>query len=69
VTVTAATVRPITLAFAALPSSEALRARIEAAIPEDTYYDDLHGAPAWRRHMTFRFAEEVRRELADTAPS
>jgi CO/xanthine dehydrogenase FAD-binding subunit len=65
-TVTAATVRPITLAFAALPSPSKLRARIEAEIPGETYYDDLHGAPAWRRHMTFRFAEEIRRELSGT---
>jgi len=27
------------------------------------YYDDIHGAPDWRRHMTFRLAEEIRRDL------
>jgi CO/xanthine dehydrogenase FAD-binding subunit len=67
-TVTAATARPHTLAFAALPSPHALRTRIETEIADAGYYDDVHGAPAWRRHMTFRFAEEIRRELAGTSP-
>jgi CO/xanthine dehydrogenase FAD-binding subunit len=68
-TVTAATVRPIKLAFAALPPSQALRERIEADIPDGAYFNDLHGAPDWRRHMTFRFAEEIRHELAGVGPS
>jgi CO/xanthine dehydrogenase FAD-binding subunit len=67
-TVTAATVRPIKLVFAALPSPQALRERIETEIPDQAYFNDLHGAPAWRRHMTFRFAEEIRRELAGALP-
>ena len=33
-------------------------------IPANAYYDDIHGLPAWRRHMTLHFAEEIRRELA-----
>ena len=28
------------------------------------YYNDIHGAPAWRRHVTLQFAEEIRGELA-----
>ncbi len=28
------------------------------------YYDDLHGSPDWRRHMTLRLAEEIRQELS-----
>jgi CO/xanthine dehydrogenase FAD-binding subunit len=67
VTVTAATSRPVRLAFPAVPEPEALRARIEAEIPGTLYYDDVHGAPAWRRHMTFHFAEEIRRELAEAS--
>jgi CO/xanthine dehydrogenase FAD-binding subunit len=61
-TVTASTPRPIRLSFPGLPTREALRERLEAEIQH--YYDDVHGAPAWRRHMTLQFAEEILRELA-----
>jgi CO/xanthine dehydrogenase FAD-binding subunit len=60
--VTASTPRPIRLSFPSLPTRDALRERLEAEIRH--YYDDVHGAPAWRRHMTLQFAEEIRRELA-----
>jgi CO/xanthine dehydrogenase FAD-binding subunit len=62
-TITAATTRPIRLDFPALPTRPQLADRL-AAIPDALYYDDVHGAPAWRRHMTFRFAEEIRQDLA-----
>jgi CO/xanthine dehydrogenase FAD-binding subunit len=65
VTVTAATSRPVRLAFAAVPSPQELRQRIDDEIPDTLYFDDVHGAPAWRAHMTRRFAEEIRHELAD----
>jgi len=67
VTVTAATRRPIRLNFQAIPSEAELGQALDAAIPDAMYYDDLHGAPDWRRHMTFRFAEQIRRELSETA--
>jgi CO/xanthine dehydrogenase FAD-binding subunit len=63
-TVTASTPRPVKLTFDTMPSSDALRARIDQTIPHDAYYDDVHGLPAWRRHMTLLFAEEIRAELA-----
>jgi CO/xanthine dehydrogenase FAD-binding subunit len=63
-TITASTRRPIRLTFAEPPSSAALRERVRAGIPDAQYFDDLHGAPAWRRHMTFQFAEEIRSELS-----
>jgi CO/xanthine dehydrogenase FAD-binding subunit len=63
-TVTAATPRPIRLVFASLPSRGALLAKVEAEIPRESYYDDIHGAPAWRRQVTRQFAEEIRSELA-----
>jgi CO/xanthine dehydrogenase FAD-binding subunit len=63
-TVTAATPRPIRLSFADLPSRGALRARLETEIPDSLYYDDVHGAPAWRQHVTLQFAEEIRGEFA-----
>jgi hypothetical protein len=64
VTVTAATRHPVRLAFAGVPSEAAMRAAVVQAIPDGLYYDDLHGLPDWRRHMTFRFAEQIRQELA-----
>jgi CO/xanthine dehydrogenase FAD-binding subunit len=65
-TVTASTPRPVRLSFPSLPTRDAMRERFEAEIPH--YYDDVHGAPAWRRHMTLQFAEEIRRELAGEGP-
>jgi CO/xanthine dehydrogenase FAD-binding subunit len=62
-TVTASTPRPIRLSFARLPSREALRERLEAEIPPQDYYNDVHGAPAWRRQVTLQFAEEIRVEF------
>jgi CO/xanthine dehydrogenase FAD-binding subunit len=66
-TITAATPRPRRLAFAALPDSGTLRQKLEGAIPPSRYYDDIHGTPAWRRHMTLQFAEEIRAEFARAA--
>ena len=63
-TVTASTPRPIRLAFAELPASARLRESLETAIPERLYYADVHGSPAWRRHVSLQLAEEIRSELA-----
>jgi CO/xanthine dehydrogenase FAD-binding subunit len=60
--VTASTPHPIRLPFPNLPTRSALRELLEAEIRH--YYDDVHGSPAWRRHMTLQFAEEIRQELA-----
>jgi CO/xanthine dehydrogenase FAD-binding subunit len=65
-TLTGSTPRPVQLVFDTLPSDEALHARIDAAIPPGGWYDDVHGLPAWRRHMTLHFAQEIRRELAES---
>ena len=63
-TVTASTRRPVRIAFEGLPSRAELDARLEADIPQTLYYDDIHGRPDWRRHMTFEFAGEIRDEFA-----
>jgi len=63
-TVTAATRRPVRMAFESLPGVDELAARMAAEIPDSLYYDDVHGRPDWRRHMTYVFAEDIRRELA-----
>jgi CO/xanthine dehydrogenase FAD-binding subunit len=63
-TITASTPRPVRVSFAGVPSRAALRDRIEHDVAASSYYDDVHGAPAWRRHVTLRLAEEIRAELA-----
>jgi len=64
-TVTAATRRPVQLDFAAVPERFELTDRLHEAIPADLYYDDIHGRPDWRAHMTRLLAEEIRDELAE----
>ncbi len=66
-TVTASTRRPVRMDFPGVPGAGELAAALTAAIPDAVYYDDLHGAPDWRRHMTFRLAEQIRDELAAAA--
>jgi CO/xanthine dehydrogenase FAD-binding subunit len=68
-TVTASTPRPIRLAFARMPSQTALRDALEAAIPRECYYNDVHGTPPWRRQVTLRFAEDIRIELGGNGAS
>lgn len=62
-TVTASTVRPIQLSFRGAPDASALHAAIAQQITDDLYHTDIHGQPLWRKHMTLRLAEEIRREL------
>ncbi|KMO18753.1 FAD binding domain-containing protein [Methylobacterium platani] len=64
VTVTAATRRPVRIDLAGIPRAEELRAALAAAIPDRLWYDDVHGAPDWRRHVAGLLAEEARAELA-----
>jgi CO/xanthine dehydrogenase FAD-binding subunit len=63
-TVTAATRRPYRLAFATLPGPETLQVALTERIADNAYVDDVHGRPAWRRHLTRMYAEEIRRELS-----
>jgi CO/xanthine dehydrogenase FAD-binding subunit len=62
-TVTAATKRPFRLSFATLPDPETLQIALAERIPDTAYVDDVHGQPAWRRHLTRFYAEDIRREL------
>jgi CO/xanthine dehydrogenase FAD-binding subunit len=61
-TITAATPCPVRLQWATLPDEAALATRIDEAVPD--WYDDVHGAPDWRRHLTHHLAQEIRLELA-----
>ncbi|MFC1418901.1 FAD binding domain-containing protein [Streptacidiphilus cavernicola] len=65
-TVTASTVRPVVLWFPLPPTAGELRRAVTAAVPDGSWFDDIHGLPDWRRHMTLRLADEIRRELPGT---
>jgi CO/xanthine dehydrogenase FAD-binding subunit len=68
-TITAATSRPVRLSFAGLPGSEELARSITREVPDALYFDDVHGAPEWRKHLTFELAEDIRRELSGAPAS
>ena len=63
-TISAATPRPVHLRFDALPSAAALRQAIEQRLPPDAWFHDVHGSAAYKRHVTFYLAEQIRTELA-----
>lgn len=63
ITVTAATKRPYVLVFPEWPGAELVSVALAERIPDDAYVDDVHGLPAWRRHLTRLYAEQVRTEL------
>ena len=65
-TVTASTARPVQMSFAGIPQASELRDAIQHRIPDGLYHNDVHGKPAWRKHMTLRLAEEIRGELQGT---
>jgi CO/xanthine dehydrogenase FAD-binding subunit len=68
-TVTAATSRPLRLSFSGLPDGNELRSRLEHEVPDPLWFDDVHGSWEYKRHLTFHYAEEIRRELAGEARS
>ena len=63
-TITASTPRPVQLHFDTMPTASALRHAIEAAIPDDRWFDDVHGSAPYKRHLTYYYAEQIREELA-----
>ena len=60
ITVSAATLRPRRLAFAAPPSEEELAAAVAGI---DDWFGDAHGAADWRRAQGLRLAMEVLGEV------
>lgn len=62
-TVTAATPRPVQLRFERTPTAAELRRRIDANLPADGYFEDVHGTAAYKRHVTYHLAEQIRTEL------
>jgi CO/xanthine dehydrogenase FAD-binding subunit len=63
-TITASTPRPIQLHFEQMPSATVLRRAIDARIPADGYFNDVHGSADYKHHLTYHFAEQIRAELA-----
>lgn len=62
ITVTAATVRPVVLEFDRTPTEFEVAAALSELDP-DVWFDDPHGAPDWRAHVTGLLAAEVAAEL------
>ena len=60
-TVTALTLRPMQIAFDRFPSAEALRRAIGKDIQDADWFDDVHGSAAYKRHLTYYYAERARR--------
>lgn len=63
-TVTAATPRPVQLRFERAPTATELRLAIDAKLPAEGYFEDVHGSAAYKRHITYYLAEQIRAELA-----
>ncbi len=65
-TLTGAVRRPVRVGFDALPSSTEAAAAVDAAAA-GLWFDDIHGAPAWRRAVSAEFAAEIVAELEAAA--
>jgi CO/xanthine dehydrogenase FAD-binding subunit len=66
-TISAATPRPVQITAGHIPDTAALRASLHEAIPDDGWFDDVHGSPEYRKHMSHYLAEQIRAELAASA--
>ncbi|MGI8664463.1 MAG: FAD binding domain-containing protein [Jatrophihabitans sp.] len=62
ITISAGLRRPLQLSFAELPSAQRALDTLDRIGP--VYYDDVHGAPAWREAMTRLLIAELLDELA-----
>lgn len=66
VSVTAATPRPVVLRYPAPPAPATVRADVERTVESTCgWFDDVHGAPDWRRGTTLRSVEEIVAELGE----
>jgi CO/xanthine dehydrogenase FAD-binding subunit len=63
-TITAATPRPVQIAFPKVPSAIDLRRAIDQRLSADGYFDDVNGSAAYKRHLTYYYGEQIRAELA-----
>lgn len=63
ITITAATAHPVQIRLSGAATELEVRDAITAAVPETLWFDDVHSSPAHRRHLTYYYAEEIRKEL------
>jgi CO/xanthine dehydrogenase FAD-binding subunit len=63
-TLTAATAKPMQLRFDRMPTAAELGHAIDANVAETDWFDDVHGSAAYKRHLTYYYAEQIRAELA-----
>lgn len=63
ITITAATHRPVRLAFDHVPSRDELRRDISARLSFPDFFDDVNGSAEYKQHLTYYFAEQIREEL------
>lgn len=63
-TISAATPRPVHLRFARTPSATELQRTIDARLPADAWFQDVHGSAAYKRHVTHYLADQIRAELS-----
>jgi hypothetical protein len=52
-----------------MPDAQLLREVIYLSIPDADYFEDVHGSALYKRHLTYYFAEQIRAELAEGAPT
>lgn len=66
-TLTAATPRPITINLPTSSSPQQAAEALAATVTDSTHgwFDDPHGSPEWRRHMSVRLAEQAVTDLQD----
>ncbi|GGG13004.1 FAD-binding molybdopterin dehydrogenase [Rhodococcoides trifolii] len=62
-TVTAATDRPYQVRLAEVPDARHIGNVLYSVVPESSWYDDVHGDPDWRRHVSGAAAREICEEL------
>jgi CO/xanthine dehydrogenase FAD-binding subunit len=63
-TISAATPRPVQLRFTKVPSAAELHRAIHEKLPAEGYFDDVHGSAAYKQHVTYYLAEQIRAGLA-----
>ena len=52
------------LRFERTPTAAELRLEIDERLPPNGYFEDVHGSAAYKRHLTYYLAEQIRAELA-----
>lgn len=63
-TISAATPRPVHLRFARTPSATEMQQAIDARLPADGWFQDVHGSAAYKRHVTHYLADQICAELS-----